>query len=546
MKKLFITVVMLALCAIIIIGCGQTATPASSPSPTTAPTTTAKPAPTSPALLPTSTTPVATPTAGRQQYGGALTILYNSGIPTMGTPWEGGPQWGGVGSAVVQRLSITDNDERIQPWLAESSKIAPDGKSVTFNLRKGVKFQDGTDFDADAVKYNLTSWPPGSAGAVTLKEVTSIDVLDKYTVRLNFPQFNALLILQLCQGDIGYMCSPTAAKKPTTPDMGWKDHLVGTGPFTMTEWKRDNYAKMQKWDGYWEKGKPYVDSVTFRNFADLTTMVIAFQAGNGQFIAPIQPMDVERLKAAGFTTGFSIMGFVMPIIPDASPKSPFANVKVREAVEYAIDKETMNKTLFKGYWPPAYQQALRDDAYFAQGLTPRVYNPDKAKQLLAEAGYPTGFRTKLHTDVRAIMDHVVAVQTYLKAVGIDAELDNADVPRMTVMQKQGWDGLLLPGAPNPSSTTWLANRFGTPSYYVNMYRPPGWQDKWNAIITQTDDNIRIDQIQQTIKTMAEQAMTIPIYETHSPWASNGKVNDIGFSVRKMTAFTDFPNLWLSK
>ena len=116
----------------------------------------------------------------------------------------------------------------------------------------------------------------------------------------------------------------------------------------------------------------------------------------------------------------------------------------------------------------------------------------------------------------------------MKAVGIDAELDVADVGRFTVMATNGWKGILMPGYPTPSNIVYMINRFGAPNYYTSMYRPAGWQDKWDAVVAQTDDAIRIDQIQQLIKTMADEAITIPIYETHSPFAHNGKVHDIGW------------------
>ena len=154
---------------------------------------------------PTSTAKSAS-SGGGPQYGGVLTILQPTG-PALGAPWEADSLFERLAWPVLENLITNDDSEHIQPLLAESWKIAPDSKSITFNLRKGIKFQDGTDFNADAVKYNLESWPKGSSGAVSLSQVSSIEVLDTNTVRLNLKQFDALLMLQLAQTGVGMICS---------------------------------------------------------------------------------------------------------------------------------------------------------------------------------------------------------------------------------------------------------------------------------------------------------------------------------------------------
>ena len=547
MKKLFISPIILLIFALIA-GCAAQPASAPTPAPSPAPAPSSAPAPAQvPAPAP-APAPKPAPSPGvLQQYGGTLTISYAKGVPTLGTPWESGPQWQTIGLAAMENLITNDDNERLQPGLADSWRITPDGKSITFYLRKGIKFQDGASFNAEAVKFNLESWPKGSSGSVALRWVTSIDVVDEYTVRLNLKQFDTILMLQLAQSDVGMMCSPTAIKKTTTPERQPYDHMVGTGPFKLVDWKRDSYVKLEKWNDYWQKGKPYLDAIVFRNVADATVRIMAFQAGDAQFITPLEPVDSNKLKSLGYQTGTGTLGFVMCIIPDGGNKnSPFANAKVRQAVEYAIDKQSLYKGLFAGHWPPANQQALTEDAYYAPGVPPRLYDPNKAKRLLAEAGYDKGFKTTLHVDTRGSRDFQTAIQTYLKEVGIDAELDIADVGRYTTMSTQGWQGLLLPGFPNVSNIVNLVSRFGSSSYFPSMYKPDGWYDKWDAVVTQTDDNIRIDQLQKLIKTMADEAMTIPIYETHPEWASNGKVKELDWITMKNTYYFNAPGVWLSK
>jgi peptide/nickel transport system substrate-binding protein len=563
MKKLIVVLSILVLCSLVIIGCG-TQTPApTTPAPTTPSAPAAPSAPSQPAAPATPSAPAApsapsqpaapaTPSApaapSAVQQGGNAVILTGS-IPVMGAPWEGGFLWGRIGRAVFETLVTNDEKEKILPGLAESWDVAKDGKSVTFHLRHGVKFQDGTDFNAQAVKYNLEQWPPGSSGALALKNMTSVDVLDDYTVRLNLSEWDSLLFLRLSTtGDV-LMCSPTAAQKPATPDNQAMLHMVGTGPYKLAEFKKDISAKFVRFDGYWGK-KTNLDSIEFRGVADSTVKLMSFEAGDGNFIEPLLPKDRNDLEKMGYITGQGTTGFVALIIPSGSdPNSPFSNLKVRQAVEYAIDKVGMYHGLFQNRWPPAYEQAQHTDPYFNPEVTPRVYDVAKAKQLLAEAGYPSGFKTVIHGDTRGDKDQLVAWQTYLKDVGIDATLDMADPGRYNTMANSGWDGLLIPGYPNPSTSPSLFDRFGNSAYWTSMYHPAGWFDKWDAIKAQMDESIRVDQLKQLIKIMADQAMVIPLYETNPQWATDngkGQIVDLDWCGKMNSSYWNTTGVWMKK
>ncbi len=491
------------------------------------------------------------PTMSRAEtprYGGDLKILTVM-MPKLGAPWEGSFLWGRTGRAVYETLVNSDEQEDIHPWLAESWDIADDGKSITFHLRKGIKFHDGTPFNAEAVKFNLDSWKPGSEGSMAMVHVKSVEVVDEYSVKLNLDQWDSLLLLHFAVGDV-VMCSPTAANKPTTPENMAKDHMVGTGPFKIVDYKRDAFVKFVKNPDYWQKGRPYVDTVEFRAIRDVTVRIMAFESGDGQFVEPLQPIEAKTLEQQGYIIDEGTMGFLMLVIPDgANPDSPFAKKKVREAVEYAIDKEGLYTGLFQNRWPPAYQQALANDPYFSPDVKPRKYNPEKARALLAEAGYPNGFKTTLHGDTRGNRNLQTAIQTYLKEVGIDAELDIADPGRYTKMANTGWDGLLLPGFPNPSSSVYLINRFGNKPFWPSMYSPPGWWDKWPAVVAQRDNKKRIAQVRELIKTMTDEAMIITLYETHPASATpsgKGRVHDIDWCGKKSVNYWNPTGVWIEQ
>ena len=556
-ERYLITLLMAVLITAVLIlpACAQQApaTPTESKPSATTPMTTSPSAPAAkPASSPSPTAkPATSPTqsaTGGQQYGGTLTILYTSVVPALGTPWEA-DNTNFYRSAIpaLETLLTNDNAERIQPRLAESWKIAPDAKSITFNLRKGVKFQDGTDFNAEAVKFNLTSWPAGSSGKTMLRYVTSVDVVDPYTVRLNLTQYDALLMLRLSQSTVGMMVSPTAAKKATTTATQVLDHMVGTGPFKVTEWVRDDHLKYVKWDGYWQKGKPYLDAIIIQNFADSTTRDIAFKAGGGQYAGPITGTVPNDMKKSGFQVDKSSLVQVGCLMPSGgNPNSPFANKLVREAVCYALDTKAIAEGVGFGWWWADYQFASDDSPNYNPDLKPRLHNLNKAKQLLAEAGYAKGFKTKLIGETRGSNDLLVAIQTYLKEAGIDATLDKQDTVKFTSTYKGGWDGLLISGFPTPINVTGLVSRFGTASDYVSVSRPPGFMDKWDAVCLQTDDGIRASQIQQLVTMIYDDIIAIPVYHSSSMKASNGKVHDISWVDRGNPSYWDPANVWLSK
>jgi ABC-type transport system substrate-binding protein len=414
--------------------------------------------------------------------------------------------------------------------LAESWDFSTNGSTITFHLRKGIKFHDGTPFDAQAVKYNLeASAASGLFAAAILKKAKTIEVVDANTVRVNLDAFNYNFMTALA-GVAGLMASPTALQTPATDDQKPKLHMVGTGPFIFDSFKVNDFVKYTKNPNYWQPGMPYLDAVIIKHIPDRTVAVMALQAGDVDELATgLQLATSNMLEQQGFKiTPYPLRFHFALAFDSADPSSPFANKKVREALHYGVDKQTLVNGIGGGAkrgFTALYQMAEPSDPWYCPDLPVRKYDLAKAKQLLAEAGYPDGFKTTLISDTFAEMNFMEALLTELKKMNIEATLDIADMPRMASSQRSGWKGMLHPGFPTFDTMAGLNSRWGDPALFVSMFKPEGWNKMWAAVMAEADDNKRIEKMKDIVRLDYNEALTFT-WRADAPFGVNaGHVHD---------------------
>ncbi|CDN42379.1 peptide ABC transporter substrate-binding protein [Paenibacillus sp. D9] len=299
-------------------------------------------------------------------------------------------------------LDYKPGTTEIQPKLAESYEVSPDGLTYTFKLRQGVKFSDGTDFNADAVVFNFTRWSDpksefkfegdsfdyydsmfGPDGSRVIKEVTAVD---PGTVKfvLNQPQAPFLQNIAMPPFGIG---SPTAIKEKKDK---FKSEPVGTGPFVFKEWKRNDSITVEKNPTYWQQGLPKLNKVVFKVIPDNSARFTALQNGEIDLMEGVNPDDLKTLEGnadlqkivrASFNIGY--LGFNIK-------KKPFDNPKVRVALNYAVNKEAIIQAFYGGLAEPAVNPMPPSTLGYNKDVQDYPYDLEKAKQLLAEAGYPSG------------------------------------------------------------------------------------------------------------------------------------------------------------
>jgi len=320
-----------------------------------------------------------------------------------------------------------------EPGLATAWKMSPDGLTYTFTLRKNVKFHDGTPFDADAVKFTYDrlldpKHPQAETGPFpfasfyygAIKEVT---VVDPGTVRFTLKQPFSPLLNNLTL-NTGRIVSPAAVKKYGKE---FASHPVGTGPFKFVSWDKNVRIVLEANAGYWA-GPPKLERIVFRPLVEEQTRVTELLSGGVDFIVDVPPDNVAQVRKDAKLVYYEQPGPHIWWVTLNTEKKPFNDVRVRRAVNYAVNRDAIAGDLLKktataaiGPVPPSITWAFTDQ------VTKYPYDPARAKKLLAEAGYPNGFPAvfwipESGSGMQSPKTMAQAIQADLAAVGVQASI----------------------------------------------------------------------------------------------------------------------------
>ena len=323
---------------------------------------------------------------------------------------------------IFEGLTRITQSGDVAPALAESWEVSPDGLIYVFHLRRGVRFHDGSAFDADDVKFTLDrALLPDSTNAqkALLRPISQVEVLDPYTVKLNLGQPSGTLPYFLGWGDAVIVAPESAATNASQP--------VGTGPFLFSSWRRGDSIRLDRNPDYWGAAAR-LDSVVFKFIGDPAAAFASMKAGDidafPNYPAPeniAEFADDPKFKVViGATAGKVIMAI-------NNRRSPFDNRLVRMAISHAIDRDAIIDGAMFGFGQPIGSHYTRQSQAYVD-LTDRYpHDIARAKSLLAEAGYPDGFAASLRLPPRPYArraGEVIAAQ--LAAIGIRLEIENLE------------------------------------------------------------------------------------------------------------------------
>ncbi len=411
---------------------GGPSTKAPAPSSTQAP----QAAPAATAASPTTAQPAA-PTRG-----GELRIALAQANQTMDPHYLESLVDRIASDAVYESLLDYDETGKIIPGLAESWEVGGDGKTITMRLRQGVKFHDGTAFDAAAVKWNfdrILNPDEKTLRRSDLDALTSAAVVDSTTVKLTLLRADVTVLANLTSVPGVYMVSPSAVQQ-----MGkekFAQNPVGTGPFKFAEWQRGTKMSFTRNDSYWKPNQPYVDRVTFSTIPDSTVMTLNLTSGNVDIIPTIAPKDVSTLKSNKDVRIVEGTGGVWFIWLNMR-RPPFDKLANRQAFMHAIDYAAIYNVAYFGMGKRGSGSPFPPESFaFDPSLPPLERDLTKAKQKLAEAGNPNGFSFRVAFAAIYESPQVMQmVQASLAEVGIRMELMQTEASRLNEILLKDRDG----------------------------------------------------------------------------------------------------------
>ncbi|MCA0989384.1 ABC transporter substrate-binding protein [Guptibacillus algicola] len=301
-------------------------------------------------------------------------------------------------------LSYGEQDTEINPGLAEDWEVSEDGKTYTLMLREGVKFHDGTDFNADSVVFNFERWMNGSEESFYYYKsmfggfkgdeghvIESVTAKDDYTVEFKLKRPQAPFLKNLAMSPFA-IASPDAIEKHGDK---FGENPVGTGPFVFDQWSRNDKIVVTKNEDYWMDGYPKLDRVIFRAIPDNSARLNALMAGEIDLMDGLNPSDVSQVESDENLEVFFRPSMNVGYLGLTSNREPLNNKKVRQALNHAVDKQAIIDAFYAGQAEPAKNPMPPVIGGYNEDIEPYEYDLEKAKALLKEAGYEDGFDMEL-------------------------------------------------------------------------------------------------------------------------------------------------------
>lgn len=419
---------------------------------------------------------------------------------------------------IFEGLTRFGPDGSVKPALAQSWAIENDGARYVFSLQPGVKFHDGADFTAEDVKFSLDrAMAEGSTNAQKglFANIDSVDIVDDTTVAINLKQADGSLLFNLAWGDAIMLDAASAGTAATNP--------VGTGPFVFDRWVQGDRIDLVKNQAYW--GEPAkLDKASFKFISEPTAAYSAILAGDlDAFPNYPAPENLAQLDAdprysvvLGSTEGETILS-----TNNAVP--PFDDIRVREALAHAINRDEIIDGAMYGYGTPIGTHFAPHNPAYLDLTSKSAYDPDKAKALLKEAGYESGLTVSLKLPPPAYArrgGEIIAAQ--LRDVGITAQIENLEWAQWLEQVFKGKDfNLTIVSHTEPMDIGIYAN----PDYYF-QYDNPEFQELMKAFAAETDPAKRTSMLQQAQTIIADDYVNGYLFQLAKTGVANSKIKGL--------------------
>ncbi|MGC7871884.1 ABC transporter substrate-binding protein [Desulfosporosinus sp. SYSU MS00001] len=450
-----------------------------------------------------------------------------------------------VMSNIYEGLLKYDKDStKVEPSLATSWDVSSDGLSYTFHLRKGVKFQDGTDFNADAVKVNIDRQLPPKVtqdmayASFVFGSVKDVQVVDPNTVKINLTSPSTPFLKNLAMIMAAPMISPKALKDNNN---NVNQAPVGTGPYKFVKWDKDQDIVLVANDQYWGT-KPLIKNVVFKFIKDNSARVVALNNGEADVIDGIDATVVKQITDAGNKI-FQAPGMNINYMAYNTSRKPFNDKNLRAAISQAVNVPEMVKSLYKGYSEPATSIMPDFMEGYDKSISQVAYDPQAAAKTLKAAGL-TSVHMITYTNPRpynTATGQVLAeaIQGYLSKVGVTVKIDSYDWTTYKQKVKEGDYDIAFYG--------WVGDN-GDPDNFMNLlsdpdptmnialYNNPQFNDLIKKGVATPAGDARNAIYTQLEKIAAADAVWLPVSHAQTLCAYRPNVQNFYFHMTGITPF----------
>ncbi|WP_370876082.1 glutathione ABC transporter substrate-binding protein [Evansella vedderi] len=345
-----------------------------------------------------------------------IVIAVNENFITMDPHNSGDRNSNAVQGAMLEGL-IDERDGEIVPVLAEDFEVNDDATEFTFYLREGVVFHDGQPFNAEAVKANferITGDQSLRLYSRGFNDITDIDVIDEYTIKITLSQSNSSMLTKIVPAR---MISPKALKEEDLTR-----NPVGTGPYKFVEWVPGDHLTVELNENYWNQGQAKVQKITYRPVPENGARVAMLKTGEADFIFPVPTQNLAELEEDENIIVETNQSTIARYVSLNTMKEPFNDVRVRQALNYAIDKDAFINVVMAGFATPL-DSVLPSTIFNYQQQELYQYNIERAKELLAEAGYENGFTAEIWGNTNSdTVRGMQFIQQQLSQIGVELEV----------------------------------------------------------------------------------------------------------------------------
>ena len=340
---------------------------------------------------------------------------------------------------IYSRLVEADENMQIHPGLAESWQQLDD-KTMQFKLRKGIKFHNGDDFTAEDVKFSFERMMNSPRIAFVLPPIERIDIVDDYTVNIVTKTPFGPLLAHLSHPALGMVSKKLLTENPEA----LKEKPIGTGSYKFKEWIYGDKLVLEKNEDFYDKNERGLKYIIFKNVVEASNRAIGLETGEIDIATPISSVDEENIKNNPKLQLLTKPSISYTYIGMNMTKVPLNDIRVRKAINYAIDKQAIIDVILNGNGKIATSPIAPGVFGFTDKTKNYEYNVEKAKELMKEAGYENGFTTSILVfSGEANTQTAEIVQAYLKEIGIDLKIEIVEVSTYWDMTERGVHNLFL-------------------------------------------------------------------------------------------------------